>query len=144
MVELGEFSGCLIAQQGWNFVRSVDQSDRPRRLQSCNLFLFLTPSLGLHKHWHWSVDTALACLLGESVCVTVRYWWILILNLIYTWMETRHVASSRCISQTPGWPTDLNDYQHREVSWNVFLCQIWPLIRNKNLFTVLVFDKILE
>ena len=40
MVELGEFSGCLIAQQGWNFVRSVDQSDRPRRLQSCNLFSY--------------------------------------------------------------------------------------------------------
>ena len=59
MVELGEFSGCLIAQQGWNFVRSVDQSDRPRRLQSCNLFLFLTPSPGLPEHWHWTVVTGL-------------------------------------------------------------------------------------
>ena len=58
MVELGEFIGCLIAQQGWNFVRSVDQSDRPRRLQSCNLFSYssLSPRVSralalVSGHW---------------------------------------------------------------------------------------------
>ena len=102
MVELGEFNGCLIAQQGWNFVRSVDQSDRPRRLQSCNLFSYssLSPRVSRALAWHWSVVTGLfvrrECLCHGQILMDPN------LKSHLTWMETRHVASSRCISQSWG------------------------------------------
>ena len=53
---------------------------------------------GSPEHWHWSVVTGLfvrrECLCHGQILMDPN------LKSHLTWMETRHVASSRCISQS--------------------------------------------
>ena len=87
MVEQGEFD--VTAQQGWNFVRSVDQRS-PAALKSGNLFQVPTLS-----PWTWvSLGDALVTrVVCEVKCLC--HGQILMdpyLKSPLTWVETRHVT----------------------------------------------------
>ena len=73
--------------------RWIRDRPRPSNLVTCSKFRHSVPGHGSPRSLHWSLEL----FVRWNVCVMVRYWWILILNLL---LPGWRLYTSHCISQT--------------------------------------------